>query len=87
MFTLLKVDSEWKNMNKVFHLHPKITPLAVEGTKDGFAQEINRRVDLLFAGDQDHPGGKLHLVSGKVFGGSLLNFVSDLGPFVLRQLL
>jgi len=22
MFTLLKVDGEWKIMNKVFHLHP-----------------------------------------------------------------
>ena len=26
MFTLLKVDGEWKIMNKVFHLHPETGP-------------------------------------------------------------
>ena len=38
-FTLLKVDGEWKIMNKVFHLHPPSPPQADSGPRSSRASD------------------------------------------------
>ncbi len=41
LFTLLKVDGEWKIMNKVFHLHPEAVASGETETR------ATEKVDLL----------------------------------------